>query len=711
MATTQINSAVPRQYQTGIKDSSRRQIPLQRLAIPTHLPKIYSFMETGELEPTLASGGTRTRLFGDASFDERSIYATHATVLGNIVDAQGNMGMYQRVLGQNPGPKASLRTFADVLVGQVPDYERMPDGTYKLDEDHQKIPVIDPDTGLPVMIPGGINIMFIAKPITGEEFGMASLLPGIQDDGVNQSIQYAIEDLETPHFGSYGNNAGVRTFPGLAIGANPVDTRLLTMTKVYPYFRQCVRRADEFSTGKLVSTAGGDTAVMFSLKPGTFDKNTDKALYLGEVFIKSYQDLQPAVGIPKLFGPFGRQHVYQENIDELLELIYNAEAPWANEFSDITGTDMEGEKYLINLFGAHSSTNVPYKAFTIGYTGENVVRMSNKSVFYARGASDGIMNEDVLAKRVSEEVKEYNNPDSPLMDMAVNVESIIYDSGFPLQTKYDLCNFISIRKDTAVALATHDVLGRELTASEESSLAISLRTRLQLYPESEVWGTPVCRGVIVGRSGLIPSRRYTKRLPMTLELAHKAARYMGASNGRWRNGFLFDSARREPGSIVELFRDINVTFTSDRVRNTDWANGLIWVQNLDRDRQWFPALQTVYDDDTSVLNSFFCMMACVELEKVGFRSWQRYSGVMSLSNAELKKNVEFDITEDVKDRFDNNFIIIPEVTFTEADILRGYSWTTTIHIGAHGMKTANSLTIESHRFDDLVGGLPQPVET
>lgn len=709
MATTQINSAVPRQYQEGIKDSSRRSIPLQRLAIPTHLPKIWSFMETGELDATLAVGATRTRLFGANSFDERSKFATHATVLGNIVDAQANMGMYQRVLGDNPGPKASLRIYMDVLIGQLPAYERMPDGTYKLDDDHQKIPVKDPVTGLPVTISGGVAARFIAKQIVGEEFGLGSLLPGVQDDGVNQSIQYPIEDLEVPHFGSYGNNAGIRNYPGLAIGANPIDTRLLTSTKVYPYFRSCVRRADEFSTGKQVNAADGDQAILFSLKPATFDKNTDKALYLGDTFIQRYQDLQPAVGIPKLFGPFGRQHLYQENIDELLELIYNAEAPWANEFSDITGTDVEDEKYLINLFGAHSSTNVPYTAFQLDFTGEDVVRMSSKSVFYARGASDGVMNEDVLAKRVSEEVKEYNNPDSHLMDMAVNVESIIYDSGFPLQTKYDICNAIAIRKDIAVALATHDVLGRTLTASEESSLAISLRTRLQLYPESEVHGTPVCRGVIIGRSGLIPTRRYTKRLPLTLEIAHKAARYMGAADGRWKNGFLFDNARREPGSIVELFRDINVTFTSDRVRNTDWANGLIWVQNLDRDRQWFPALQTVYDDDTSVLNSFFTMMACVELEKVGFRSWQRYSGSMSLSNSELKKGVEDDITADVKDRFDNNFIIIPEVTFTQADLDRGYSWTTTIHIGAHGMKTANSLTIESHRFDDLAAGLPQAI--
>ncbi len=695
----QIHSGVPRLYSTGKKDSSGEVVPVEPLAIPTHLPKIYIFAETGDLQPDLAVGGVRQRLWGTATFDDRSKFFTHTTVLANIVNAQANMQMIQRVLPPDHGPKATLRHVMDILVTQVPDYERMPDGTYKLDEDSQRIP-----TGETI---SGISIKHLMKRIPLDGFGAGSLMPGIQQDGVTQSIQYPIEDLEVPHFGSLGNNVGLRNWSPVAVGANPFDTRLLTVEKVYPFTRACIKRVDEFSTGKLVSTADGDTQIQFTLKPGSFNRYTDQGLYLGDEFIDRYQDLEPAPGISKLYGPFGAQYLYQENIDELLELMYTLEAPWVTEFSDITGTDMADEKYLMNLYGAHSSMNVPYTSAVIDFTGEEVVRMSPQSVFYATGASDGTMNEDVLAELVADEVAEYNNPDSKLMDMAYHVESIMYDSGFPLKTKKAMCNFIAIRKDTAVVLATHDVLGRTLTAAEESSLAISLRTTAELFPESEVHGTPVCRAVIVGRSGELTGSRYTKRLPLTIELAHKAARYMGAANGRWRSGQSFSRAGTTPGSIVELFRKINVTFTSDRVRNTDWANGLVWVQNYDRDRQFFPAFQTVYQDDTSVLNSFFTMMATVELEKAGFRSWLNYTGDDKLTAAELKKNVVDDINLDIKDRFDNRFILIPEVKFTAADIARGYSWTTIIHIGAQGMKTANTLTIESHRFDALVGGIPE----
>lgn len=689
----QIHSGVPRLYSTGKKDSSGGVVPVEPLAIPTHLPKIYIYAEDGDLQPQLAVGGTRQQLYGKRTFDERSKYFTHTTVLSNVVNAQGNMQMLQRVLPTDHGPKANLRLIADVLETQVPVYERMPDGTYKLDDDHQKIP-----TGETIK---GLKVKFLAKRFAAEEFGLGSLQPGIQQDGVNQSIQYPLEDMEAPFYGEKGNNSGLRNWAPVAIGLNPFDTRLLTVEKVYPYYRSLLTRADEFSTGKLVDTVTGETSITYTLKPGSYNRYTDQGLYLGTEFLKRYQDLQPAPGIPVLNGPFGQQYVYQTHIDELLALMYELEAPWVDQFSDISGTDLEGEMYMMNLYGAHSSLNVPYTAVQVDFTGKDVVRMSPQSVFYASGAFDGTMNEDMLAKLVKEEVEEYNNPNSPLMDMAYHVESIMYDSGFPLETKKALCNFISIRKDTAVVLATHDVLGRTLTAAEESSLAISLRTQAQLFPESEVHGTPVCRAVIVGRSGELAGSKYPKRLPLSIELAHKAARYMGASNGRWKTGQSFSRAGTTPGSIVELFRNINVTFTSDRVRNTDWANGLVWVQNYDRDRQFFPAFQTVYDDDTSVLNSFFTMMATVECEKAGFRSWLNWVGDDKELDSVFKRTIEKEINDDLKDRFDNRYILIPEVSFTDADKARGYSWTTVIHIGAHGMKTANTLTIESHRFDDL----------
>ena len=351
------------------------------------------------------------------------------------------------------------------------------------------------------------------------------------------------------------------------------------------------------------------------------------------------------------------------------------------------------------MVSAVSSKNVPYHSFLLEATGADAVRLSENSVVYATGGSDGTMNEELFADLVSEEVAEYANPNSQLLNAAVHCESVIIDSGFPLATKYELIKFIAIRKDTAVILATHDVLGEVLTPSEESSIAIALRTRLQLYPESEMHGTHVTRGMVVGHSGEFMDSKYPKRLPLTLELAKKAADYMGAGDGRWKSGLSFDSA---PLSEVTSFKNVNATFKPDSVRNVDWKNCLVWVQSFKRRSVFFPALKTVYDDDTSVLNSFFTMMACVELEKVGFRAWQNFTGSDRRTNPVLKKDVEKYINDDIKDRFDGRFVIIPEVYFTLADVQRGYSWSTRIKIYAANMKTVNTFELEAYRRDDLV---------
>jgi hypothetical protein len=412
--------------------------------------------------------------------------------------------------------------------------------------------------------------------------------------------------------------------------------------------------------------------------------------------VQAYQNLNDP-NLPPQYGPFGEMHLYDANVKTLLDMFYEAEFPHAEAgLSDFDGTT--DEEYRFNILSGVSSQNVPYHSYVLVTGAADSIRLSESSTIYALGGSDGTMSEAAFAVQVADLVSEYSNPNSILQNTAKYPESIIYDSGFPLETKYALCRFISERKDTATILSTHDVLGPPLSASEESALAIALRTRLQLYPESDFFGTPTMRGMIIGRSGKLIGSQYRKPLPLTIEIATKAAAYMGAGNGKWRAGASFDMA---PASEVTMFSDVNVTFTPATVRNKDWANGLNWVENYGRRSLYFPALKTVYDNDTSVLNSFFTMMACVELEKVGMRAHRRFSGVSSLTNAQLIERVNKFVVDNTVGRFDNRFVITPEAYFTEPDLARGYSWTLPIKIYAPNMKTVMTLSIESYRIEDL----------
>lgn len=689
MTATIVNGA-PMTIMLGTQDKSTRQLVPEAEALPTHLPHVYIYAKKGPTTPQLVSGGSRSSMYGEESFDLRKPWATHATALANLLNAAGNACMLQRIKPADAGPHASLRLSLDLLAAQVDDYERNADGSIKLS-----------GAGTPVISGqiAGYKAKWVVSAIPTQagvhQFALGTQGPGDQTEGQTQSIRYPIMDLVTPDFGADGNNRGIRLWAPTTLGAQPVDDRIIANEKVYPFRIACVARPDELSTARTVETQAAEQYVNVCWKPDVINRLVDSELSIDNVFIQAYQELSDP-RFPPSYGPFGQVHVYHSQLDAVLALVYEAEAAYIDEFSDFK--DEEGEEHRFNLIGGCSSQGVPYHSYQLITGSANSVRLNESSTLYARGASDGTMNEALFAERVAEEVVEYANENSVLQDTAKYPQSIIYDSGFPLDTKYALLSFNALRKDTAVVLATHDVLGNTLSASEESALAVALRTRAQMYPESEYFGTPTMRAMIVGRSGKMIGSQYRKHLPLTLEIAAKAAAYMGAGNGKWKSGFSFDMA---PNSEVSMFQDINVTFTPAKVRNKDWANGLNWVESYGRRSVYFPALKTVYDNDTSVLNSFFTMMACVELQKVGDRARRRFSGVSSLTNAQIIERVNQFVSDDVEGRFDGRFIIQPDAYFTQADIARGYSWTLPIKLYAPNMKTVMTLSIEAYRIEDL----------
>lgn len=690
-----IVSANPQMLSGGIDDQTIRPVAATAIALPSFLAKVYGFAKTGTTKPTLTSGNNRLLMYGAESFDESGKYATCNTVLSNVLNAQGNVQMFQRLKPKDAGPNSSIRLTLDILPTSVPIYERMSDGSIVRDADGLK-----KETGQ--FINNGYVARLIARQIPADNIGKATEKPGEYTNEATgvQSISYPLMDLEVPHFGADGDNAGLRIWAETATGLAPMDDRILSNEKVYPFRMACLKRANSLATGKIVRTNFDASSTQVCFKKRTTDRNTGKKLYVGDVFLQEYQDFTSETE-PDRYGPFGTLAVYDATIEKVLGMIYDAEAPLADEFSDISGFDKEEEKYLINLFGAQSSRGVPYHSFILESSGVDVMRASENSVVYAQGGSDGTMNEKVLNELIREEVAEYGNPNSPLQDLVVNPESVIIDAGFELATKYALFNFIAVRRDTAVILSTHDVMGRTLDASQETSMGISLRTAAQLYPESELYGTHVCRAMVVGHSGEFMDSQYPARLPLTLEIAKKAAIYMGASNGKWKAGASFDSA---PGSVVSSFKNVNATFKPVTVRNTDWKNSLVSVQSFELKSLFFPALKTVYENDTSTLNSFFTMLIFCDLHKVGHRQWRNFTGSDKRSRSVLKRDAEKFIADAVKDKYDSRAVIVPEVYYTQDDINRGYVWRTKIRVYANNMMTVNVLELAAHRMDELGDG-------
>lgn len=687
----QIVNAAPMVIDRGTQDLSTRQLPREAELIPQHLPKFYIFAQKGPTDPQLVVGAERDLMYGTESFNLRGKYANHSTVFANLVNAEGNSCMLQRVVPDDAGPEANIVVWLDVLPTLVDVYERNSDGSIKLGL-----------TGDPTILSttAGYKVKWVVthRPTVSamQDFGQAVIGAGDQVDPTTstQSQRYPIFEMKAGSQGEYGNSSGIRLWAPTIKTVSAMPTKMMDAHSAYPYYISVIRRPDALSTPKAVETIFGEQRLMVSFKKDVIDPLTDKQLNLNDIFIDSYQNLKD-LRYPKLFGDFSDLSVYDANIELLLGMFHAAEVPFIDSFSDFTPSATD--KHLFNFVTGVSSYNVPYNSFVF-VDSANTVRFSEYQNVYAAGGSDGTMTDVVHGNLVKNEVNRYLDPNDELQELAVHVESIIYDTGFPLATKYALCSFIAQRKDTFAVLSTHDVNDRVLTASEEHSLAIALRTRLQMYPESDYFGTPVMRGMIVGRCGKLRNSQYTKYLPLSAEIAIKSAKYMGAGHGRWKNGFQFDGA---PGSVVDYMYDISITWVPASVRNRNWDVGLNWVQAYDRRSYFFPALKTVYDNDTSVLNSYFTAMAICQLNKVAHSAWREFSGVSYLTNAQLAQRVNDFVVSRTINRFDARFVIQPDTFFTDMDVLRGFSWTLPIKIYAPNMKTVMTTYVQAYRIEDL----------
>ena len=278
--------------------------------------------------------------------------------------------------------------------------------------------------------------------------------------------------------------------------------------------------------------------------------------------------------------------------------------------------------------------------------------------------------------------------------MTIPANTIVHGTAFVPTGRY----YVEVTTGTIGWELTPWVAQAANTASTEVNNAGYLASMAKNYPEAEIYGTPVCRAAVVGRCGVLLNSEYRGILPLTIDVADKVSKYMGAAVGRWTGGAAFDES---PNNQVSMFRDVNITWQPDNVYNDSWDNGLIWVQNFDRRAQFYPAFQTVYPDDTSVLNSLITMMACCELEKVAQRTWRELTGNSKLTKDQFIERSNALITSKTIDRFDGRFVVQPETFYTEADDARGYSWSCNIHIYANNMKTVGTFTVVAHRMEDL----------
>lgn len=691
--------SAPRVDSLGTRDFSTRTVPTNFQNIPQHLPKFYIFAEKGPIGPYYVdlSRYSLTELYGSETFNIESKYYTHSTPFIEKTAAAANNMIVHRLLPSDAKDVANIALYLDVLPTTVTMYQKNSDGSLVRDVSGNPIAVLD-GSGNPVTVPG-----FSVKWVTDKTIanigtyqrGLLISRAGTQTDPVTnvQSTQYPIFEFSAADAGEYGNRLAVRLWAAQQTDIDPFPTLVFSDSKNYPYYFQLYKISDPL-TGRMDVIYNNIPSVYnkFIMDPTAKDPASGDAIDLGYVVQTKYIDQ-----VNNYKNELGSVYVYNSNVQTVLTQFYDAEKLHTDAYTDDLINTIESNIYAINLLSFTNSNGSPYNTIRL-VDGPDSVRLTKNTNVFLKGANDGVMDENIFDTLVYNDLLNYGNILHEYQDLVKHPESIIYDTGFKLATKKAMGNFISKRKDTFIVGATYAFNAPSLTVDEHYSVAVALKTAYQLYPESVVFGTQTMRASIFSGSGVIVNSNYKKRVPMSYDFLYKSALYMGASNGKWKNGYLFD---REPNSVITELKDIDVTWIPSAVRSTLWSVGIVFPLNFEINKQFFPAVRTIYENNTSVLNNYFTAMAICYLNKIAHAAWRKFTGSISLTNAQLEEQVNRFVEQAVVDTFDGLFVIKPNATVTEMDALRGYSWTLPIKIYANNMKTVLETYVEAYRMSDL----------
>lgn len=744
MSIANIYSSTPQIIQTGIRDMSTRTVPAAPEEQPQHFPIFYTFASRGDDSDFYAVyGSSMTNMYGDEFLKTGSRYATHATPFIKGITSLSNLVMLKRLK-----PEDAATAWVRFSLGVTKQKTKEGKDEYLL-RWITSTPVNTGDlTSLGSSAQRYKESFTFGKGLTLAEVGLIDdTVPsifsatGVATSGTNLERVYPIFDLEVSHFGEYGNNLGISLYCPNVKSADRHNALWFDESLIRQYRLKFVKRTDKRASAKAISNNSGEQWTDFVFRPKTIDPtagNIDR--YLGTSTLDNYRNLDRTGGRVPTYGPFNKIKVYSENIEYITRTLYKAEQAADDEYKVLEAefreqnagrlvTDYELMQYKarltepsneesevdahwqIDLLSAKNIEGLDYRTIKMANVRTSLDAVDETATYWANGGKDGTMSDEVYNELVLKEIDSFEEDGCPYRDIARYPFSVFYDTGYPIKDKPRFNALLSARKDVSVCWSTHAVETNEkytdndsipgvvaLDRQTEAGRVTSLSTAIRLNPESVVWGTGACRANIIMQCGTIIDSDYTGRVPMSYELALKRARYMGAANGKMRSGYGYD---QDGIKQLQYMKEVNNPFVPFQTREKNWTNGATWAQYYDRNTMFFPAVRTIYKDETSVLVSDINMLIAVDLQKVCFRTWRRLVGNAKLTNQQFIELSNKYILEDVEGRYDGRVSIQPETYYTPADELRGYSWHCNIHMYANNMKTVGIFTVVTHRQEDL----------
>lgn len=703
-------NAAPQDINLGAVDKSIKATPIKPIIIPTHLPLCFGLTAGGPDTKEIVDGGRLLSLYKSESFDRSLPYFTHATRLTETVTSAGNAVAMVRIIPDDNDTIANVTVYADMIADTVNVYSRNADGSYALDGNGDKI-VDTTVSGYRVKIISETSNDDVLTPY-GAKTSKTGYMVNSTDNTIT-STMIPLFELRAKYKGKIYNNYGITINTP---SADEINENILKGTLSLPYTLGLVKRADVNSTGKFIDSLYGSPFTQFSFKENGKDSLTQRPVDFLDA-IDSYSNLNdPLLDI--VYPDFEKPYVYRDNFKTALDNLFVAEKAYVNanvtlvdtttrntsEWLDyLTDTPVDDQAGITNILTGKSSKNVPAFTFEMDDssvtlpTGSKEVHFSKYSPIYLENGKDGTLTTDTLEAGVKLWMDKYLDRNSDVMDPAIDLENIFYDSGFTLPTKESMVSFIAVRKNTYVALGTHIKDGNKpMKLVDERAVGVTLKAALGLAPESTFANTSVARGIIVVGSGLDSKDPSNERYPLTMDIAYKAARMMGGV--KWNKNLIFDSGGK---NLITNYSDVYPKRVPKGIIADLWNIGLIWPENYDTETKFFPAMHSVYDKDTSVLSNFYAGIALTVDNNIASSVWRKYTGTVTMTPSEFTAVVEKEMNRKLNGVFDGVITASAKAMITDFDAQNGFSYTIASILGGNVMKTVQTHYAEVWNNSDL----------
>lgn len=683
MATTSVspNSSLPRTNFRGIRPEEAASVPIDIESLPQRLPLFFTFAPWGETDKArMVSGSTLSRFFGDNVLNPLGAYYSHQSYFIGEQFRGAGQALIQR-LDLPDAKQASSRLSIDVVLDDIPQYERNADGSFRRDSvTGEKIPT---GTSLPGIRIQHRQIEIPVDTVTGEStFGRGSEEQGTMTSAASGDVSRLIPYLDTlARFkGKRGDNEGFRLSAPTRTSRIAADDELNERLGAFVYRIQCIQRASSNARPTVQQTLLGSQQRDFTFTADAIDDETGTIYDAQRAILESYETDNPEQFLR--YGVFEDIHVYSELLSSVL-------AEMAALETAHTGTEISGDQ--INFLTGTDVNGVPYYTIVVEGPTQGGLVMGDTTNLYFKGGADGEMSDEIFNELVTDIVTNLENSEVPYHDIAALPYDSVWDSGFPIETKRLFANFHNLRPDVHVHACTQDVLLPTNTPEQDTSVMILLRSHYRSMLESEEFGTGAVRFTVCGNAGIRIGDAYRKQTPYLAYLCYLGALYMGAGDGAMvaRNSF-----GKGSDNVLPAYRKHNAFTKSWIGMQTDWDNGMNFAQTYDMNRQSWMGLRSMYEDMNSVLSTYINVCIACNLTRIGHIVWRMWSGDSKLSDELFLQRVQEEVTRLTHEKYDDRAVITPRAYRRAVDVsARKFMWHLDIEMAVDAGRTVQNLAI------------------